>query len=274
MFDYSRVLTTGADSMIGSYVDFGTRAGRATLDVLNAAMVMRFVMELRPSAIIHLAAATDTARCESDPAYAFALNAGGTLNVACAARAVGARMVYVSTSRVFSGDKVGPYTESDIPAPSTVYGQSKLLGETITASVVPEHLIVRTCWVFGGGPTRDTKFYGSVLMQLKSGVKEIVALNDGYGSPTYGADVVAAIKDLLARNERGTVHVAGAPAARRADIARCMVDALGLHTEVHEVGQGHFNLAYPLPANESVVSERVQLRPWQEALKHYIANEW
>ena len=273
-FDFSKVVTTGAAGMIGAYVDFGVRPSKGELDVLNRDEVMRFVKEHKPNAIIHLAAATDTVRCENDPSYAYTLNGVGTLNVALAAQAVGAVMVYVSTSRVFSGDKQGPYTETDEPNATSIYGKSKQLGEAITSLVAPEYLIVRTSWVFGGGSARDNKFYGTVLKKLLGGKKELVALDDVLGSPTYAKDLIESIKEMLEKKSRGIFHIGNGAPATRADIARCMVEHMGLTTSVRAVGREYFETGYLLPANEAISSERIQLRPWQDALKEYINIEW
>ncbi len=274
IFDYSRVLSTGADGAIGSYVDFGIRTNHQTLDITDESAVMNFIKEKKPRAIIHLAGAADMARCESDPAYAYELNVRGTYNVARAAQAVGATMVYASTSRVFKGDKESPYTEDDVPEPDTHYGRTKHIGELVVASLVPEHVIARTCWVFGGGPERDKKFYGKILNQLKSGNGEIVALDDVHGSPTYGKEYVATIKQLLERRERGIFHIANAGVATRADLARVMAQEVNPDAPVRVVDRSFFPSGATLPSNESIISKRCTLRPWQEALVGYVKDEW
>lgn len=273
-FDFSRVVTTGAAGMIGAYVDFGIRPSKDELDVLDRDEVMRFMKEHRPNAIIHLAGVTDTVRCENDPSYAYMLNGVGTLNVSLAAQAVDAVMVYVSTSRVFRGDKQGPYTEIDEPNSTSVYGKSKQLGEDITSLVAPEYLIVRTSWVFGGGNARDNKFYGTVLKKLLGGERELIALDDVLGSPTYAKDLIKSIKEMLEEQSRGIFHVGNGASATRADIARCMVEHMGLTTPVLPVGREYFENGYLLPINEAISSERIRLRPWQDALKEYIDTEW
>lgn len=271
-FDYSRVLTTGASGLLGSYVDFGIRTDYDNLDILDADEVSRFFREHKPTAIIHLAAATDTVRCERDPTYAFSLNALGTYNIAMAAREVGAVMVYVSTSRVFDGTKSAPYTEVDIPSPKTEYGRSKLLGEYITQLIIPDHIIVRTCWVFGGGLERDNKFYGAIMKQLDN--PEISAINDVYGSPTYGKDVIAGIKQLLAGEKKGVFHVANAGSATRFDIVEEIVRIAKAKTAVRGVPRDHFESGHLLPTNEAVSSAMISLRPWQDALEEYLKTEW
>lgn len=271
-FDFSRVVTTGAGGMVGAYVDFGIRPTHDELDILDEHAVMRFVMEKKPRAIIHLAGATDMTRCESESAYAYELNVRGTYNVARAAREVGAVMVYASTSRVFRGDKSTAYTEEDVPEPDTHYGRTKYFGEIIATALAPKCIIARTSWVFGGGPDRDDKFYGNVLKQL--GEPEIVALHDVRGSPTFGKDYVATIKELLAKGESGTFHIANEGSATRYDIARKMAEELKPSVHVRAVDRSFFASGASLPENEAISSKRTTLRPWREALVEYLRDEW
>jgi dTDP-4-dehydrorhamnose reductase len=182
--------------------------------------------------------------------------------------------VYISTSRVFNGDKQGPYTETDEPNSANVYGKSKQLGEDITSLVAPEYIIVRTSWVFGGGNARDNKFYGTVLKKLLGGEKDLVALDDVRGTPTYAKDLIESIKEMLEKKSRGIFHVGNGSSATRADIARCIVEHMGLPTVIRPVGREYFENGYLLPVNEAIYSKRIQLRPWQDALKEYINTEW
>ena len=158
LIDFEKVLTIGAGGQVGSYVDFGLRPDSKTLDITNELQVEQYIQEHKPQVINHLAAAADMARAEREPQYVYDINVRGTYNVARAARKVGAIMVYASSSRVFKGDKNGPYTETDTPEPETQYGQTKHIGELIVSQLVPRYIIARTAWVFGGGPERDNKF--------------------------------------------------------------------------------------------------------------------
>ena len=272
--DFSEVLTIGASGMVGAYVDFGMRPDHSALDVTDESAVMHFVMEHKPTAIIHLVGATDMTRCESNPEYAYELNVRGTYNVALAARTVGAVMVYASTSRVFKGDKEAPYTESDFPEPYTHYGRTKHIGEIIVASLVPQHIIARTSWVFGGGPERDSKFYGKVLHQLQSDKTEIAVLNDVHGSPTFAKDYIDALKDLLVKGERGTFHIANAGVATRYELAVAMAEHVKPQAQVRAVDRSFFPSSGTLPTNESITSTHTILRPWQYALAEYLSLEW
>jgi dTDP-4-dehydrorhamnose reductase len=259
--------------MIGAYVDFGFRPTQSELDITNEDAVATYMAQYRPSSIFHLAGATDMARCEAEPAYAYDLNVRGTYNMARAARTAGIPMVYVSTTRVFKGDTEAPYTEEDVPDPTTHYGRTKHIGELITAALVPHHIIARTAWVFGGGPTRDNKFYGMVIRKLLA-QEEVVALADVYGSPTYGKDLVATLCELLMKGEWGTIHITNTGRATRYDIARELALSIRPDAPVRAVDRSHFTTGATLPTNESVTSLRCTLRPWQEALAEYISAEW
>ena len=92
--------------------------------------------------MLHAAAWTDVDGAEADPQEAAAVNVGGTQHVA----ELGAPLVYFSTDYVFDGTKRTPYVESDSPAPQSVYGRTKLLGE---AAAGEEAWIVRSPWLFG-----------------------------------------------------------------------------------------------------------------------------
>lgn len=271
-FDYSKVLTTGSNGMVGSYIDFGIKTNREELDILDKEAVFNFVQKNKPSVIIHLASATDTNLCESNPTYAYEVNGVGTLNVALAGEAVGALMVYVSTSRVFLGDKADPYSESDVPNPNTVYGKSKYLGEIITSIVSSRYIIARGCWMFGGGPLRDDKFYGTMLKQLRN--EKIVALGDVQGSPTYAKDFIKSIKVLIKNDAQGIFHIGNSGSATRSEIVEYMLQSTESKGNLKIVGREYFPTSHMLPTNEAITSEKVTLRPWQAALSEYMQAEW
>lgn len=265
-----KILITGGDGVVGSYIDFGIRTDIATLDSTDPAKVMAMCKEHMPAVIVHLAAATDLARCEKEPAYAYLVNTAGTYHMALAARAVGARLIYVSTSGVFDGTKTEPYLPEDMPNPVNIYGHSKYLGELAVAGVLTDYLIVRTSWIFGGGKQKDSKFVGKILAQ--AGAKEVRAVTDKRGSPTYAKDLSRALKTLIEEGTRGVVHMGGGTATRF-DVAREALALVGSKAVVIPAVSSDFPGAYDSGANESMPLSPL-MRPWQEALKEYIETEW
>jgi dTDP-4-dehydrorhamnose reductase len=212
-----RMLVTGAAGAVGSYVPevFSDHELVLTdvagdferLDVADPEAVLSTAERVRPDVVLHLAAATDVDRCEQEPDLAFSVNAIGTQNVVRACRAVDALLVYISTAGVFSGDKPEPYTEFDAPGPANVYGHSKLAGERAVETQLSRYYIVRAGWMIGGGPIRDKKFVGKIVELVGRGDRSLRAVDDKFGSPTYGKDMVAGIQRLLETNHHGLFHM-------------------------------------------------------------------
>jgi dTDP-4-dehydrorhamnose reductase len=269
--NFEKVLITGAGGMVGSYVDFGIKLNRRDLDITDFHEVMKTVKKYHPQAIIHLAAETDVDRCDRDPNYAFLVNAVGTYNIATAALDVGAKLVYVGTAGIFDGEKPEPYVEDDQPHPQNFYGMSKHAGELIVRGMLKDYIIARACWMFGGGNEKDLKFVGKIIRQFDK--PEIKAVNDAYGSPTFGKDIISAIKKLLEENAVGTFHLANEGSCSRYDVAKCIIEELKPEIKLIPVGLDYFPGANRVK-NEAMSSKRKLMRPWKEALQEYLKTEW
>jgi dTDP-4-dehydrorhamnose reductase len=92
--------------------------------------------------IVHAAAFTSPPLVDRDPARALDVNIIGTANIVKLCIEFDARLIYISTDYVFSGDK-GNYKESDPVLPVNKYAWSKLGGEC-AARLYDKALIVRT----------------------------------------------------------------------------------------------------------------------------------
>lgn len=264
------ILITGANGVVGGYIDFGTRLTHSELDITDLNAVLTAFTKHKPRVVIHLAASNDLSRCEREPWYAYSVNAVGTYNLALAAHSIGAKLVYVSTSGVFDGTKKESYTEKDIPNPVNVYGHSKYLGELAVRGILDNFLIVRTSWVFGGGKDKDKKFVGRILQQSKE--KEVRAVTDKRGSPTYAKDLASALRTLAEGEVRGVVHIAGEEATRY-DVAFEVLKLAGSRATVVQATSADFAVNYRSGENESMVRSPL-MRPWREALEEYIETEW
>ena len=72
-------------------------------DLTDGEAVLHAVKDYAPDAIIHCAAYTNVEKAETMPEACAAVNETGTRNVAQAALAVNAKMMYISTDYVFPG---------------------------------------------------------------------------------------------------------------------------------------------------------------------------
>lgn len=269
--DLNKVLITGASGMVGSYIDFGIKTDRDVLDITDLEQVIKTIRLHRPQAIIHLAAETDVDLCDRDPRHAYRVNSVGTYNMVRAAKDVGAKFVYVSTAGVFDGEKDSSYAEADTPNPKNFYGKSKHLGELVVKAMLEDYIIARACWMFGGGLAQDKKFVSKIIKQLDKG--EIKAVNDAYGSPTFGKDLVSALKRLLKEDAVGIFHLSNEGACSRYEVAQFIIETLKPDVKLIPVGLDHFPGANRVK-NEAMKSAIPLMRPWQEALKEYLETEW
>jgi dTDP-4-dehydrorhamnose reductase len=276
------ILVTGAGGMVGSYLTkvfpkknlFLTDA--ADLDVADHKKVFGLVEKVRPEIILHLAAETDVDRCEAEPEHAYKVNTLGTLYLALACQKIDATMIYLSSAMVFDGEKSEPYTEFDQPNPINIYGKTKLEGERAIQSNLFKYFIIRAGWMIGGGKKRDKKFVAKIIEQIRSGKKELAAVNDKFGTPTYALDLLFGIKKLIKTKLYGLYHMGNEGFCSRYDIARQIVQILGKKIEVKPTSSTFF----PLPANrpdmEAIRNYKLELtglvkmRNWRSALKAYL----
>jgi dTDP-4-dehydrorhamnose reductase len=221
----------------------------AELDVGDHDAVMQAIPPLQPDAVINLAAFTGVDGCERDPARAVRDNALGAQHVALAARACGAALLHVSTDYVFDGSKGAPYDELDEPNPISVYGRTKLAGERFVRHLVPEHLIVRTGYVFGAGDD----YASGALERLRRG-EDAGGIGDRVGSPTYVRHLATRILPLLLTNRFGTYHLAGAEPACWFDVFDRAREIGGLPGTVQRQEFASLGLAAARPRNSSLAS--------------------
>lgn len=266
-----KTLVTGANGMVGSYVDFGIKVDRESFDITAIDEVIKAVEKYKPAVILHLAAETDLAGCEKEPAHAYLVNSVGTYNLAIAAKQVGAKMVYISTDDVFKPGNV-PHPEEDRPMPAKIYGHSKYLSELAISGILKEYLVVRTAWVFGGGPEKDKKFVAKIVEQL--GQDKMSVVNDQFSSPTFAKDLVEALKKLIVNGEKGLIHLANEGVCSRYDVAVEIAKFFNSKAGIVPVSAEAFKLPSHSRSSGGLVSNRVKLRPWREALKEYLSKEW
>jgi dTDP-4-dehydrorhamnose reductase len=157
-------------------------------DFLNPDGLAQTVLAVRPDVIVNASAYTAVDKAESDSAHAHTVNSKSPEFIAQAAMQIGASLIHFSTDYVFDGSGSKPWTETDTPAPLSVYGASKLAGEQAITANGARHLIFRTSWVYAA---RGGNF-AKTMLRLAQEREAVSVINDQIGAPT-GADLLADI---------------------------------------------------------------------------------
>jgi dTDP-4-dehydrorhamnose reductase len=267
-----RVLITGANGMIGRAMSFGMKCSQQDFDICNDVQVTRALDHFAPDVIVHLAA-SDLRTCERDPVAALATNVKATHDLAVSARDRGIRLVFLSSSAVFSGPRGVAFNEDSEPAPVNVYGMSKYLGETAIQDIMTDYLIVRTGWVFGGHGAHHRKFVNIALEAALAG-RPIWGNRDQDGSPVYVRDLVLALQSLIELEVKGIRHVVNAEPATGYDIAKEIVALTRSASVVSSDPEANPSKVIARSASEVLESRYGQLRPWREALRDYLHDTY
>ncbi len=246
---------------------------RASFDLTDAAAVARVVEASRPEVVIHAAAWTDVDGCEGDPERAMRVNGEGTTHVAKACAACGAHLVTVSTDYVFDGRKASAYLEGDPAAPLSAYGRSKLAAEEATLALGERGAVARTAWVYAD---HGRNFFLTML-RLAETMPRLRVVDDQRGTPTFAADLAAALLDLAAAARAGRAsgifHVTNSGATTWNGFARAIFAAAGRSVEVEACTTAEVPRPAPRPANSVLADTRraaagmAPLLPWEDGVK-------
>ena len=175
------------------------------LDITDGAAVSRVLNEVRPDAVIHCAAwtAVDAAEDAENREKVDSINHLGTKYIAEAAKAVDAKMIYISTDYVFDGQGERPWQPDDKNyAPLNVYGKTKLEGELAVSGLLEKYFIVRIAWVFGV----NGKNFIKTMLNVGKTHDTVRVVNDQIGTPTYTYDLARLLVDMGETDRYGYYH--------------------------------------------------------------------
>ncbi len=259
--------------------------GRDRVDITRRDQVVAAVARERPDIVINAAAYTAVDRAEIETDKAWAGNCTGPLNLAVACRDAAIPLIHLSTDYVFDGTKEGAYREDNSVRPLGAYGESKEAGERAVRGALPQHVILRTAWVYGAHGHNFVK----TMLRLAAERPVLRVVADQIGSPTSAADIAAAIGAIVQRiaagNRRwGTYHFAGAGAVSWHGFAEAIVE---LASQCNAAGRGAppriaaiTTAEYPTPARRPANSVLdctrigdafgIVPRPWRQALAEVI----
>lgn len=249
------------------------------LDITNKEAVSRTIEKIHPDVIIHCAAwtAVDAAEDEENKAKVDSINHLGTQYIAEAAKAVDAKMVYISTDYVFDGQGERPWEPDDkCYAPLNVYGQSKLDGELAVSGLLEKFFIVRIAWVFG----LNGKNFIKTLINVGKTHDTVRVVNDQIGTPTYTLDLARLLVDMIETEKYGYYHATNEGGyISWYDFCCEFYQQYGLNTKVIPVTTAEYGLSKAArPFNSRLDKSKlfeagfIPLPDWKDAVRRYLAE--
>ena len=247
------------------------------LDITDAAAVSRALNEVRPDAVIHCAAwtAVDAAEDEANRPKVKAINVDGTRHIAEVCKALGCKMMYISTDYIFNGQGTEPWQPDCADyAPLNVYGEMKLGGELAVKALVEKYFIVRIAWVFGLNGNNFIK----TMLKLGKTHDTLRVVNDQIGTPTYTLDLARLLVDMIGTEKYGHYHATNEGGyISWADFAVEIFKQAGMSVNVIPVTTAEYGLSKAArPFNSRLDKKKLvengfqPLPEWKDAVKRYI----
>ena len=251
MSGHPKILVTGSNGQLGKELrqlaplfpqyEF-IFLSREDLPIHHFELARNTFKAYQPQYCINCAAYTAVDKAESEKELAFQVNAEAPGVLAAICHEQHCHYIHVSTDYVFDGNGHTPYTEESPVAPQSVYGASKLEGEQQVQRFDPDAVIIRTSWVY----SEFGKNFVKTMLRLMSEKPFISVVNDQLGSPTWAADLAAAIMQIIAGGkwEPGIFHYCHEGIISWYDFAKAIAELTGSDCEVRPI----LTTQFPTPA--------------------------
>ena len=236
------------------------------------AAAKEYIEAYRPDVIMHCAAYTAVDKAEDEREICEAVNADGTRNLAKIARALAAKLIYISTDYVFPGDGENFYEPADRKEPQNVYGRSKLHGEEAVQELLDKYFIVRISWVFG----INGRNFIRTMLKLAESHDTLTVVDDQVGSPTYTHDLAVLLADMAQSDKYGVYHATNEGVCSWAELAAETFRQAGCKVTVTPVPSSAYPTKAVRPKNSRMSKKCLdaagfsRLPAWQDAVGRYL----
>lgn len=178
--------------------------GLIYLDIVDRNSIKKIFDEIKPDIVINTVALADPDYCEIHPDKAKAINYVGTKNIVSVCKLTGCKLIHISTSYVFDGQKPN-YSENDQATPINIYGKTKKEAEN-EAKKLKNSVIIRFDLLYGyNGIDGPNGYIGKLLTGRRSEVDAIRKKQ-----PIWTEDIARAVEIIIKDKRKGIVHL-GSP---------------------------------------------------------------
>jgi dTDP-4-dehydrorhamnose reductase len=279
------VLVTGSSGQLGQSLQYVAPkykevqfifCASAELDITDMLQCKSVFEKHQPHYCINTAAYTAVDKAETEPEKAYAINVIGAKNIAEVCKEYNTVLLHISTDFVFDGEKSISYTETDLPNPTGIYGQTKLEGEIAIQQTWKKHFIIRTSWVYSPFGHNFMK----TMLRLASERDTISVVNDQIGTPTHAVDLANVLVQIILADNRqpttdnfGIYHFSNEGQCSWYEFAHKIFEINNIRINLQSIPTSSF----PTPAKRpsySVLDKTkikkvfgVEIRDWEESLK-------
>lgn len=276
----ANILITGADGQLGSELKKTTFTALdevfftdvADLDITDKKAIEEYVRRNDIDTIVNCAAYTAVDRAEDEPEKAALINTEAVKNLAEVANREGCLLIHISTDYVFDGTASEPYTEKSLTNPQSVYGRTKLAGEQAIKKTGCLAIVIRTAWLYSEFGHNFVK----TMLRLAQEKGELKVVADQVGTPTYAADLAAAIVRIIAdenvADKTGIYHFSNEGECSWFEFAREIVQQSGIEVAVEPLTTEQYPTKAKRPAYSVLDKTKikrefgVEVPEWKEAL--------
>ena len=203
-----KILVTGRNGQLGrSFQELASEypdmdflfADRKLLDITDESSILDLFEQHSFDYCINTAAYTAVDRAEEEVDLALLVNTEAVAYLAKACKKHGTKLIHFSTDYVYANNN-RPLLETDETKPEGIYARTKLKGERVLLSILPDASIFRTSWVYADFGYNFVK----TMLRLGKERTQLSVVYDQVGSPTYAPDLAKAILSILSNKTRAS----------------------------------------------------------------------
>ena len=280
------ILVTGANGQLGKelrvlasgFSDYRFLfVTKEDLNIENVDAVEKYLSNRSINFCINCAAYTAVDKAETENESAFSINAAAVANLAKVCHENKTQLIHISTDYVFDGTASQPYKETGKTNPVSVYGKSKLQGETFAIQNCPAAIIIRTAWLYSSFNANFVK----TMLRLMKEKDSINVVNDQFGCPTYAADLALAIMQIIVSNKSnknpGIYHYTNAGVTNWYEFAVAIKKLTGSNCIVNPITTAQYPTAAKRPAYSVLDTSKIKdvfalsIPDWEDSLQKCLA---
>jgi dTDP-4-dehydrorhamnose reductase len=280
-FDLHRLLPGGGHEVIPF-------AGRADLDITDAAAVAVMLDASKPEALINTAAFHNVDLCEKETDAAYRTNVIAVRELAKACEARGVVFVQIGTDYVVEGAPQNkPVPESAPVHPNSIYSLTRFGGDCMTLAHAPTvGYVVRSCGLFGiaGCKLKGGLNFVDTMIKMARDGKSLKVVDDQIVAPTPTDDLARQLQTMLEAGRQkcppGLYHAVSHGEVSWHRFAQIAVDFAGFPVRIEPVPSTTYAAPAKRPHYSVLDNAKLRalgldrMRPWRESLERYVLEKY